>query len=686
MKRIFLALLTLLWLNGNAQQYLSNENKVWTFGRHIGLDFNSGAPVMLAPAGLGTNEGCASVSDVNGILQFYTDGTNVYDRTGVFLLNGHLLAPYAWDTWDAAQAAVIVPAPGNCNRYYIFSLGSIVGHAPGYCKLSYTIVDMTLNGGLGDVIAPTTGTFLQAGLSEKMTAVQGNSGDVWVIVHDLSSPKFYVYNVSAATGVTGPTTYAVGTHSGVGLNGSGVIKVSPDRQKLFCVSYYAMGDELYDFNPATGAISGCQVLTSGKGYGAEFSPDSKKLYTTNRSLHELYQFDISLSPTAAINGSRVTIGSSCDGDMRLAPDGKIYVTPTHVPGNYLSCISYPNAAGTACGYVATALTFPAASVEFGLPNIVPANTAITGPSSLCLGATAAYTDGTLGGTWSEVNGTGSATITSAGVLTGSGAGSVTVIYTFPGGCIVTYPVIIGPAAPIVGPLSLCAGASAAYSDAVPGGTWSEINGTGSATITSGGVLTGIAAGNVTLTYTVTGGCSVTYPVVIFPSAPIVGPAAICIGSGVAYSDLVPGGTWSETDGTGHATVTSSGVLTGISNGSVALTYSLPGGCDETLAIIVGLAPTITGPVSLCLGASAAYSDPGAGGTWSETNGTGSATITPAGVLTGVSAGNVTLTYSLPGGCDATFPVAIGPAAPIVGPSHICEGSSLPYSDGMIGGT
>ncbi|UPZ17882.1 fibrobacter succinogenes major paralogous domain-containing protein [Flavobacterium humidisoli] len=47
----------------------------------------------------------------------------------------------------------------------------------------------------------------------------------------------------------------------------------------------------------------------------------------------------------------------------------------------------------------------------------------------------------------------------------------------------------------------------AFTDATPGGTWSIANGTGSATIDSSGIVTGVSAGTVTVVYSVTnGGC------------------------------------------------------------------------------------------------------------------------------------------------------------------------------------
>lgn len=82
---------------------------------------------------------------------------------------------------------------------------------------------------------------------------------------------------------------------------------------------------------------------------------------------------------------------------------------------------------------------------------------------------------------------------------------------------VTITVNIAPVvAPITGPTGVCVGATITLSDATPGGTWSSGN-TARATVTSGGVVTGVSAGSVTIYYTVSSGpCTtiVNYPITV----------------------------------------------------------------------------------------------------------------------------------------------------------------------------
>ena len=65
-------------------------------------------PTGLTDGALDTNEGSATISDENGNLLFYTDGSSAYDRNGDVMLNGNFLGGNSTTT----QSGVIVPRPG----------------------------------------------------------------------------------------------------------------------------------------------------------------------------------------------------------------------------------------------------------------------------------------------------------------------------------------------------------------------------------------------------------------------------------------------------------------------------------------------------------------------------------------------------------------------------------------------
>ncbi|MBK9639178.1 MAG: hypothetical protein IPO63_15800 [Bacteroidetes bacterium] len=78
---------------------------------------------------------------------------------------------------------VIVPDPGNINRFYIFCAGiaqPVVG-------LYYSIVDLSFNGGLGKVVQKNV-QLRNDTICDGVTAVRhGNGRDWWVIARSWKS-------------------------------------------------------------------------------------------------------------------------------------------------------------------------------------------------------------------------------------------------------------------------------------------------------------------------------------------------------------------------------------------------------------------------------------------------------------------------------------------------------------------
>lgn len=129
----------------------------------------------------------------------------------------------------------------------------------------------------------------------------------------------------------------------------------------------AVGTELYDFNATTGVLSNCRVLNSTSSqYGAEFSPNSTKLYTQESGY---YQYDITGATAADIIATRTLIVSGGLNDLRLGPDGKIYFKSV-TSATSLSCINFPNVAGAGCGYAASVVPLTSgSSAVFGITQL-----------------------------------------------------------------------------------------------------------------------------------------------------------------------------------------------------------------------------------------------------------------------------------------------------------------------------
>src|SRR3970040_2481571 len=87
--------------------FAQKEAAIWYFGNYAGLDFNSGNPVALTNGKLVTKEGCTTISDKDGNLLFYTDGSLVYNKNHQVMPNGYGLQGHNSST----QSAIIVPKP-----------------------------------------------------------------------------------------------------------------------------------------------------------------------------------------------------------------------------------------------------------------------------------------------------------------------------------------------------------------------------------------------------------------------------------------------------------------------------------------------------------------------------------------------------------------------------------------------
>uniref|UniRef100_A0A2B4RJ23 DNA topoisomerase 2 n=1 Tax=Stylophora pistillata TaxID=50429 RepID=A0A2B4RJ23_STYPI len=162
------------------------QNYYWYFGNGAGLNFNTNPPTAVTDGKVRTFEGSATISDENGDLLFYTDGTTVWDKNHTVMPNGTGLRGSSSST----QSGVLVPMPGDANKYYVFTVGFM---DPVFC---YSIVDLSLRGGLGDVMRAyknielfTDWSFGRRYAAEKIAAVRHSNGrDFWVIGHDYEKP------------------------------------------------------------------------------------------------------------------------------------------------------------------------------------------------------------------------------------------------------------------------------------------------------------------------------------------------------------------------------------------------------------------------------------------------------------------------------------------------------------------
>ena len=353
-----------------AMSYSQDQASNWYFGENAGIQFNTlnGDVTVLTDGQLNTREGCSSISDENGNLLFYTDGSTVYN---VDVLGNHQVMQNGsglLGNESSTQSAIVVPKPGDPNIYYIFTVDNALdGSNDG---LNYSIVDMTLDGGLGSVTTKNSSLLDQC--SEKITAVlkDCNSESIWVLTLASLNGTSDTYNTYHAFEVstTGISNTSVKSTFGINITDArGYLKTSPDGTKLACANSRS-GMFLYDFDTATGIVSNQLTLnintSNPYAYGIEFSPNNQYLYVhayndsqgggTGIQAHfsSLVQFDLL---AADINNSQIVIDEQAlfRGALQLGPNGKIYRALSNSYTNgipYLGVINNPNASGAAANY------------------------------------------------------------------------------------------------------------------------------------------------------------------------------------------------------------------------------------------------------------------------------------------------------------------------------------------------
>ncbi|OQA95662.1 MAG: Gellan lyase precursor [Bacteroidetes bacterium ADurb.Bin217] len=287
-------------------------------------------------------------------------------------------------------------------------------------------------------------------------------------------------------------------------------------------------------------------------------------------------------------------------------------------------------------------------------------------------------------TWSSSN-IAVATVSASGVVTAVAPGTANIIATsvaaptVSGSATVTVTAILPTAISVQAPTSMTVGNTAtATATVTPANatnssvTWTSSN-DAIATVTPNGVITAVAAGTVTITATSVSAPTVSGTATIVISNNVVVPTAITIIPATAVS-VEPGQTvvlslsftpantteqavtWVSSDNA-IATVSASGVVTGVAPGIVTITVtssSAPTVSTTKQVTVTAILPTAitilpSTPISISVGETTTLtaeitpaSATNKNVTWTTSN-TAIATVSASGVVTGVSEGTVTIT-------------------------------------------
>lgn len=374
-------------IDENCSRCNNKQDNIWYFGDHAGLDFNSGAPVLLTNGQTSVQGGSATVADANGQLLFYTDGIKIFNRTHT----PFLLPSNNGNTNAATQPAVIVPHPNNPLQYFIVTTSTNTNNG---LQLAGTMTFSAANPlGLLNVQNPVTLLPANKSTQKLVLARHANCKDYWVISHtfrpatgggNTSGKEYYAYLVNSNGFNTQPviSPNQAGTiHQTVqGIpDVGGQLAISQQNNKIANALNRARKVDVSDFDANTGIISNTISInvpllpgtTTSYLSGTNFSPDGRFLYVTINSFFgsgssKMLRFDLTGS-TPMQDVTLVGVNTAGIGQILPTPDGNHLVIA--YPSSGIVILTNPNS--TAVPAVPTFNFISLSNTSFGLSSTIP---------------------------------------------------------------------------------------------------------------------------------------------------------------------------------------------------------------------------------------------------------------------------------------------------------------------------
>ncbi|WCL82026.1 Ig-like domain-containing protein [Saprospira sp. CCB-QB6] len=649
----------------------SNTGVSWSVNNQTGSATINPSTGLLSAGSPGTVEVCATANDGSGVVgctvitvdpilvssitvQGQSGQTNVQASASLQMLA--TVSPA-----NASNPSVSWSVVNGTGTATINSSGLLTGGNPGTVQVCATAND---GSGVSDCVTITIDPILVSSIS-----VQGQAGATSV---QASASLQMLATVSPATASNPSVSWTVTNGTGTAtINSSGVLSGGNPGTVQVCATA----------NDGSG-VSDCVTITIDPILVSSISVQGQAGATVVQSSSSL-QMLATVSPANATNN---TVSWSVVNGTGTATINSSGVLTGGNPGTVQVCAMANDGSGVSDCVTITVDPILVSSIivqgQGGVGTVQSSSTL----QMLATVSPANATNNTV--SWSVVNGTGSATINSSGVLTGGSPGTVQVCATANDGSGVSDCVTITINPILVSSITVQGqgGATAVQSSATlqmlatvspatasnPSVSWTVTNGTGSATINGSGVLTAGSPGTVQVCATANDGSGVsdcvtiTIDPILVSSITVQGQGgATAVQSSASLQMLAtvspanasnPSVSWTVTNGTGTATINSSGVLTGGNPGTVQVCATANDGSGVSDCVTITIDPILVSSISVqgqggatSVQASASLqmlatvspanaSNPSV--SWTVTNGTGTATINSSGVLTGGNPGTV----------------------------------------------
>ncbi len=410
----------------------------------------------------------------------------------------------------------------------VASTGIVTGVAAGTSTISYTLgtgcavtAIVTVNALPGATITPAGPTTFCTGGSVVLNA---NTGTGLTYQWQVGGGNIAGATLSSYTATLGGNYVVIVT--GAGCNSTSAITtvtvgtppgatITPEGPTTFCTG----GSVVLDANTGAGYTYQWQ-LGGGNIAGATTASYTAALAGN----YTVIVYNSGCSSTSLITTVSITSGPGATitpaGPATFCPGGSVELDAnTGVGITYqwlLGGVNIPGA--TLSSYTANAGGNYAVIVTQGACVVTSATTVVTvlssptvtpvgGTSNICIGQITTLTDATAAGSWSSSDAT-IASVDASGDVTGVAAGFAIITYTesnICGSAAATFNMTVNAAtavAGITGNISICIGQTSPLSDITASGVWSSAT-PAIATVSAGGLVTGMAIGSDNISYTVT---------------------------------------------------------------------------------------------------------------------------------------------------------------------------------------
>ncbi len=224
------------------------------------------------------------------------------------------------------------------------------------------------------------------------------------------------------------------------------------------------------------------------------------------------------------------------------------------------------------------------------------------------------------------------------------------------------------------------------SSSLVNGPWTDISGATTSTLTLGALSSTMYYQAVVKNGVCPQAISTKVTITVNPLPTISGTLNVCIGTTTQLTGSPTAATlnpWGSSD-TSIATVSNSGLVTGISPGTATITYTNSNGCQRTAIITVNPLPTISGTLFVCKGSTTQLTGSGTPATtsaWVSSVPTIATINSTTGLVSAVNTGTTIITYTNSNGCKINATVTVNPLGQVNSNANqsLCDGGIVNVS-------